>query len=92
MILPIFAFANSGIQLNGITFNELMSPLPLGVAAGLLLGKPLGIFLFSFISVKLGFGKLPEPINLKQVFAVSALCEIGFTMSICILQALLLMN
>ncbi|MCW2256334.1 NhaA family Na+:H+ antiporter [Providencia alcalifaciens] len=82
MILPIFAFANSGVQLGGITFDGLMSTLPLGVAAGLLFGKPLGIFLFSWISIKLGFAKLPESMNLKQVFAVSVLCGIGFTMSI----------
>ncbi len=82
LILPIFAFANSGVQLQGITFDGLLSPLPLGVAAGLVLGKPIGIFLFSWISVKLGFAKLPESINLKQVFAVSVLCGIGFTMSI----------
>ncbi|MEQ4675713.1 Na+/H+ antiporter NhaA [Providencia vermicola] len=82
LILPIFAFANSGVQLQGVTFDGLLSPLPLGVAAGLILGKPIGIFLFSWISVKLGFAKLPESINLKQVFAVSVLCGIGFTMSI----------
>src|SRR5699024_667779 len=69
-------------QLEGITLDGLLSPLPLGVAAGLVLGKPLGIFLFSWVSVKLGFAKLPESINLKQVFAVSVLCGIGFTMSI----------
>lgn len=82
MILPIFAFANSGVQLGGVTLDGLMSTLPLGVAAGLLLGKPLGIFLFSWVSVKLGLAKLPESINLKQIFAVSVLCGIGFTMSI----------
>ncbi|EKT55428.1 Na+/H+ antiporter NhaA [Providencia burhodogranariea] len=82
MILPIFAFANSGVQLGGVTFDGLMSTLPLGVAAGLLFGKPLGIFLFSWVSVKLGVAKLPESMNLKQVFAVSVLCGIGFTMSI----------
>ncbi|MGF7410122.1 Na+/H+ antiporter NhaA [Providencia alcalifaciens] len=82
LILPIFAFANSGVQLNGVTFDGLMSSLPLGVAAGLILGKPVGIFLFSWISVKVGLAKLPASINLKQVFAVSVLCGIGFTMSI----------
>ncbi len=82
LILPIFAFANSGVQLEGVTLDGLLSPLPLGIAAGLVLGKPLGIFLFSWVSVKLGFAKLPESINLKQVFAVSVLCGIGFTMSI----------
>lgn len=82
LILPIFAFANSGVSLQGVTFDGLMSPLPLGVAVGLIVGKPMGIFLFSWISVKLGFAKLPGAINLKQVFAVSVLCGIGFTMSI----------
>ncbi|MGG4608057.1 Na+/H+ antiporter NhaA [Providencia sp. Me31A] len=82
LILPIFAFANSGVQLQGVTFDGLLTPLPLGVAAGLIFGKPIGIFLFSWVSVKLGFAKLPESINLKQVFAVSVLCGIGFTMSI----------
>ncbi|WP_369309917.1 Na+/H+ antiporter NhaA [Providencia rettgeri] len=82
LILPIFAFANSGVQLQGVTLDGLLSPLPLGVAVGLIFGKPIGIFLFSWVSVKLGFAKLPESINLKQVFAVSVLCGIGFTMSI----------
>ncbi|EKT53596.1 Na+/H+ antiporter NhaA [Providencia sneebia] len=82
LILPIFAFANSGVKLGGITLDGLTGMLPLGVAAGLVLGKPLGIFLFSWGSVKLGFAKLPASINLRQIFAVSVLCGIGFTMSI----------
>lgn len=56
--------------------------LPLGIALGLLVGKPLGVFSFSWISVKLGFAKLPEGVNFKHIFAVSVLCGIGFTMSI----------
>ncbi|MEI9598581.1 Na+/H+ antiporter NhaA [Moellerella wisconsensis] len=82
LILPLFAFANAGVQLQGVTFDGLISTLPLGVAAGLFIGKPLGIFLFSLVSVKLGLAKLPGEINLKQIFAVSVLCGIGFTMSI----------
>nr|WP_314265254.1 Na+/H+ antiporter NhaA [uncultured Moellerella sp.] len=82
MILPIFAFSNAGVQLTGVTLDGLMSALPIGIAAGLFIGKPLGIFLFSCISVKLGLAKLPGAINLKQIFAVSVLCGIGFTMSI----------
>lgn len=82
LILPLFAFANAGVQLQGVTFDGLISTLPLGVAAGLFIGKPLGIFLFSVVSVKLGLAKLPGEINLKQIFAVSVLCGIGFTMSI----------
>ncbi|OCA52653.1 Na+/H+ antiporter NhaA [Photorhabdus namnaonensis] len=82
LILPLFAFANAGIVLNGVTLNGLTDRLPLGIAAALFLGKPLGIFLFSYISIKIGFAKLPQQINLKQIFAVSVLCGIGFTMSI----------
>ncbi len=81
-ILPLFAFANAGISLEGVSFSSLASTLPLGVALGLLIGKPLGIFSFSVISVKAGVAKLPEGINFKHIFAVSVLCGIGFTMSI----------
>ncbi|NDL00461.1 Na+/H+ antiporter NhaA [Photorhabdus bodei] len=82
LILPLFAFANAGVALNGVTLNGLTDILPLGIAVALFLGKPLGIFLFSYISIKIGFAKLPRQINLKQIFAVSVLCGIGFTMSI----------
>uniref|UniRef100_A0A3B0M0B9 Na(+)/H(+) antiporter NhaA n=1 Tax=Arsenophonus endosymbiont of Trialeurodes vaporariorum TaxID=235567 RepID=A0A3B0M0B9_9GAMM len=81
-ILPLFAFANAGIQLDGVTLTNLASALPIGVALGLLIGKPTGIFLFSWLALKLGVAKLPAKINLKQIFAVSVLCGIGFTMSI----------
>ncbi|SYZ81473.1 pH-dependent sodium/proton antiporter [Vibrio paracholerae] len=81
-ILPVFAFANAGISLQGVSLAGLTSMLPLGVALGLLLGKPLGIFSFSWAAVKLGVAKLPEGINFKHIFAVSVLCGIGFTMSI----------
>ncbi|BEI23306.1 Na+/H+ antiporter NhaA [Vibrio fluvialis] len=81
-ILPLFAFANAGISQEGVSFSSLASTLPLGVALGLLIGKPLGIFSFSVIAVKAGVAKLPEGINFKHIFAVSVLCGIGFTMSI----------
>lgn len=81
-ILPLFAFANAGISLEGVSFSSLASTLPLGVALGLLIGKPLGIFSFSVVAVKAGVAKLPEGINFKHIFAVSVLCGIGFTMSI----------
>ncbi|EQB98676.1 pH-dependent sodium/proton antiporter [Photorhabdus temperata subsp. temperata M1021] len=82
LILPLFAFANAGVILSGVTLNGLTDMLPLGIATALFLGKPLGIFLFSYISIKIGFAKLPQQISLKQIFAVSVLCGIGFTMSI----------
>ena len=81
-ILPIFAFANAGISLEGISISNLTSMLPLGIAMSLLVGKPLGIFLFSWGAVKTGVAKLPEGVNFINIFAVSVLCGIGFTMSI----------
>ncbi|MDN3609863.1 Na+/H+ antiporter NhaA [Vibrio ostreicida] len=81
-ILPVFAFANAGISLIGISLEGLTSMLPLGIAMGLLVGKPLGIFSFSWVAVKLGLAKLPEGITFRHIFAVSVLCGIGFTMSI----------
>ncbi|EAQ52284.1 Na+/H+ antiporter NhaA [Vibrio sp. 10N.222.49.A3] len=81
-ILPIFAFANAGISLEGISISNLTGMLPLGIAMGLLVGKPLGIFLFSWGAVKTGIAKLPEGVNFMNIFAVSVLCGIGFTMSI----------
>ncbi|MEZ9072117.1 Na+/H+ antiporter NhaA [Vibrio splendidus] len=81
-ILPVFAFANAGISLEGISISSLTGMLPLGIAMGLLIGKPLGIFAFSWGAVKLGIAKLPEGVNFMNIFAVSVLCGIGFTMSI----------
>ncbi|WP_127957481.1 Na+/H+ antiporter NhaA [Serratia microhaemolytica] len=82
LILPLFAFANAGIPLQGISLAGLTSWLPVGIAAGLFIGKPLGIFSFSWLAVKLGIARLPDGISFKQVFSVSVLCGIGFTMSI----------
>ena len=81
LILPLFAFSNAGVSLEGMSFNDLTSPLPLGVALGLLLGKPIGVFLFSYVSVLFRIAKLPEGVNFKHIFAISVLCGIGFTMS-----------
>ncbi|MGR5067360.1 MULTISPECIES: Na+/H+ antiporter NhaA [Vibrio] len=81
-ILPIFAFANAGISLEGVSLAGLTSMLPLGIALGLLVGKPLGIFTFSWVAVKAGIAKLPQGVNFVHIFAVSVLCGIGFTMSI----------
>ncbi|MDE3938017.1 Na+/H+ antiporter NhaA [Glaesserella parasuis] len=81
VILPLFAFSNAGVSLAGISLITLFSPLTMGVALGLLVGKTLGVFSFSFLAVKLGIAQLSEGINFKQIFAVSVLCGIGFTMS-----------
>ncbi|MCT8750629.1 Na+/H+ antiporter NhaA [Glaesserella parasuis] len=81
VILPLFAFSNAGVSLAGMSLSTLFSPLTMGVALGLLVGKTLGVFSFSFLAVKLGIAQLSEGINFKQIFAVSILCGIGFTMS-----------
>ncbi|MGY3857614.1 Na+/H+ antiporter NhaA [Aeromonas veronii] len=81
LILPLFAFANAGVSLDGIGLSSLLSPVPLGIMLGLFVGKPLGIFTISWLAVKLGVAQLPSGVNFKQIFAVSILCGIGFTMS-----------
>lgn len=81
VILPLFAFANAGVSFDGIDVSMISSPLLLSIACGLIIGKPVGVFGFSYISVKLGLAKLPDGINFKQIFAVAVLCGIGFTMS-----------
>ncbi|WP_386687486.1 Na+/H+ antiporter NhaA [Lonepinella sp. MS14437] len=80
-VLPLFAFANAGVFLGDVDNDMIFSALPLGITLGLLIGKPLGVFSFSYLSVKLGIAKLPKGINFKQIFAIAILCGIGFTMS-----------
>ncbi len=81
-ILPLFAFANAGIPLSGFTFNTLTQSLPLGISAGLVLGKPIGIMLAVAACVSLGFAKLPERANWIHILGVACLAGIGFTMSL----------
>lgn len=81
-ILPLFAFVNAGIDLRGISFVEVLNPVPLGIMLGLLLGKQVGVFFFSYIAIKLKWASLPEGSNFKQLYAVSILTGIGFTMSL----------
>ncbi|MFA9489007.1 MULTISPECIES: Na+/H+ antiporter NhaA [unclassified Mannheimia] len=81
MILPIFAFANAGVSLLGMGIEQLTSPLPLGIALGLLVGKAIGVFGFSYLAVIFRFASLPPGVNFKQIFAIAVLCGIGFTMS-----------
>ena len=81
-ILPIFAFANSGLHLHGIGLEQVLHPVPLGIALGLFLGKQFGVFGLSFLAVKLKIAQLPSDINLKNLYGVSILCGVGFTMSL----------
>ena len=82
LILPLFAFANAGVSLEGIHAGDIFSLLPLGIIVGLLIGKPVGITLFCWLAVKLRLATLPENTRLADIAAVGVLCGIGFTMSI----------
>lgn len=82
LIVPLFGFANAGISLEGFSFGTLLEPLPLGIAAGLFLGKQIGIFSSIWIAVKLGFAQRPRGSTWLQIYGLSALCGIGFTMSL----------
>ena len=82
LILPLFAFANAGVSLKGVTLEGLTSLLPLGIIAGLFIGKPVGISAFCWLALKLKWATLPEGTSMRQIMAVGILCGIGFTMSI----------
>jgi NhaA family Na+:H+ antiporter len=81
-ILPLFAFANAGVSLHGVGLATVIAPVPLGIAAGLLLGKTIGVFIASWLVVRLGFARLPEGADWRAMFGVAVLCGIGFTMSL----------
>ena len=82
VILPLFAFFNADIDLNAISFSSLTNSVPLGIMLGLLLGKPIGISLLTYLSIKFKICKLPNGISMYDVLGVSFLCGIGFTMSL----------
>ena len=81
-IMPIFAFANAGVSLEGLTFNSLLTPVPLGIVSGLFFGKQIGVFLFSYLSVKFKLAHKPNNSSWGAFYAVSILTGIGFTMSL----------
>lgn len=82
VILPMFAFANTGLSLAGLTLDSLLHPVPLGIALGLFVGKQIGVFGLCFVAAKLRLVSLPTGVNWKQMYGVSILCGIGFTMSL----------
>jgi len=82
LILPIFAFANSGLNLKGIGLDQIVHPVSMGIALGLIAGKQLGVFGLCFLSLKLKLTRLPVGINLGHLYGASLLCGIGFTMSL----------
>ncbi|MGW8246530.1 MAG: Na+/H+ antiporter NhaA [Acidiferrobacterales bacterium] len=81
-ILPLFAFANTGISFEGITLQSFLHPVPLGIAAGLFIGNQIGIFGFSWLAIKTGIARLPSGANWMQMYGIALLCGIGFTMSL----------
>jgi NhaA family Na+:H+ antiporter len=87
IILPVFALANAGVALNLMTIDDLFSPVSLGIIAGLVIGKPLGITLFSWIALRSGIAELPGDVNFRQLVSASFLAGVGFTLSLFITGA-----
>ena len=81
-VLPMFAFANAGVSLQGVTLATLFDSVPLGIAAGLVLGKAVGVFGASWLLIRLAGASLPASASLRQFFGVCVLCGVGFTMSL----------
>ena len=81
-IMPIFAFANAGVSLEGLSFASLLDKVPLGIVLGLFVGKQLGVFVFSYISIKLRIAQMPNNSNWFNFYGVGVLTGIGFTMSL----------
>lgn len=82
VILPLFAFMNTGVSLAGFSFTTLLEPIPLGIAAGLLIGKQLGIFGACWLAIQLRIAKLPSGVGWWELYGVALLGGIGFTMSL----------
>ncbi|MBA1337277.1 MAG: Na+:H+ antiporter, NhaA family [Pelagibacterales bacterium] len=81
-IMPLFAFANAGVSLNNISLSTLSNPVPLGILCGLFFGKQFGVFIFSYLSVRLKFAEMPTNSNWSKFYGVGILTGIGFTMSL----------
>ena len=81
-IMPVFAFANAGVSLEGINFSTLLNPVPLGIVCGLFFGKQIGVFIFSYFAIKFKFAEMPNNSTWLSFYAVGVLTGIGFTMSL----------
>ena len=82
VVLPLFAFANAGVALGALQLSDVMSTVPLGIAAGLFFGNQLAIFALCFLTVKLGIARLPDNVRWVQIYGTGCLAGIGFTMSL----------
>ena len=82
IILPLFAFANSGLDLRGMGMDQVLHSVPVGVALGLFIGKQVGVFTVCVLAVKFGLAQLPKGVSWLSLYGVCALCGIGFTMSL----------
>ena len=82
IIMPIFAFANAGVSLVGLSFSSLLEPVPFGIVLGLFVGKQVGVMIFSFVAVKTGAAQMPDNSSWLSLYGVSVLTGIGFTMSL----------
>ena len=82
LIVPIFGFANAGVSLSGMSLGAMLAPVPLGIAAGLFVGKQVGVFASTWLAVRFNLSDCPENASWSQVYGVSLLCGVGFTMSL----------
>ncbi len=82
LIVPIFGFANAGVSLKGMSFETLLDPVPIGIAAGLFLGKQVGVMLTAFAAIRFKLAQMPAGAGWPQFYGVAILCGIGFTMSL----------
>jgi Na+:H+ antiporter, NhaA family len=81
-VLPVFAFANAGVPLAGVTLSQVLHPVSLGIVTGLVIGKQAGIVLLSWAAVRCGFASLPRDVSWGLIYGASLLCGVGFTMSL----------
>jgi NhaA family Na+:H+ antiporter len=82
LVVPIFGFANAGVSFAGMGYQSLLHPLSLGIASGLFIGKQLGVFAATWVALRLRLADRPKDASLAQLYGVSVICGVGFTMSL----------